>query len=145
MSQEDHFRKLENMYQAAPCNAYYKPRLTVGNGTARLVLPVGSHLYHAAGAVHGSAYFKALDDAAFFSANSLVKDVFVLTVTFNLYLERPVSGGDLTAVGKVVSRSPRLIVAESFLYDDQEREIARGSGTFMKSRVPLTGEIGYRD
>ena len=37
---------------------------------------------HAAGAVHGSYYFKVLDDACYFAANSLVSDVFVLTVSF---------------------------------------------------------------
>lgn len=28
-SNEAHFRKLENMYHAAPCNAYYAPILKV--------------------------------------------------------------------------------------------------------------------
>jgi len=46
-------------------------------------------------AMHGSVYFKCLDDAAFFAANSIVQEVFVLTVTFNVVLLRPVAAGAL--------------------------------------------------
>jgi acyl-coenzyme A thioesterase PaaI-like protein len=45
-------------------------------------------------------YFKLLDDAAFFAVNSVVRDVFVLTVSFNIYLTRPVSAGELKASGR---------------------------------------------
>ncbi len=40
-------------------------------------------------------------------------------------------------------RSRRLLIAESVLTDQEGRELARGSGSFMKSRVELTPEIGY--
>jgi acyl-coenzyme A thioesterase PaaI-like protein len=69
------------------------------------VIPVRPEFFHAAHAVHGSVYFKALDDAAFFAVNSLVTDVFVLTASYNLYLTRPVTEGALRAVGRVVHRS----------------------------------------
>ncbi len=89
--------------------------------------------FHAAGAVHGSHYFKALDDAAFFAVASLVDDNFVLTASFNMYFERPVSAGTLTAIGKVIQRGRRVFLAESRLTDDDGCELARGSGTFMRS------------
>jgi uncharacterized protein (TIGR00369 family) len=88
-------------------------------------------------------YFKALDDAAFFAVNSLVDDVFILTVSFNLYLTRPISEGEMKATGRVIHRSRRLFVAESELIDAKGREIARGSGTFMRSTIPLSPELGY--
>jgi uncharacterized protein (TIGR00369 family) len=93
--------------------------------------------------VHGSVYFKALDDAAFFAANSLVTDVFVLTATFNIYFMRPISEGELKATGWVVHRSRNLIVAESEVQDSLGRQIARGSGTFMRSQIALGPEVGY--
>jgi uncharacterized protein (TIGR00369 family) len=140
---EEHFRKLERMYAQAPINRYYSPRLRISEGHAELVIPVKPDFFHAAGAVHGSVYFKALDDAAFFAANSLVTDVFVLTVAYNVYLTRPISDGELIATGRVVHRSRQLLIAESEVKNSQGREIARGSGSFLKSQIPLTPEIGY--
>jgi uncharacterized protein (TIGR00369 family) len=143
MPADDHYRKLERLYHAAPINEYYRPRLTVGDGRAELVIPVRPEFFHAAGAVHGSVYFKALDDAAFFAANSLVEDVLVLTASFNLYLLRPISAGELRATGRVVHRSLRVILAESELTDAHDRPIARGSGSFMRSEIRLGPEVGY--
>jgi uncharacterized protein (TIGR00369 family) len=141
---EAHYRKLERMYAGAPTNVYFRPQLHVGEGVAEVRLAVRPDFFHAAGAVHGSVYFKALDDATFFAANSLVDDVFVLTTSFNLYLLRPVSAGELLARGRVVHRSTRLLVAEGVLSDERGREVARGSGTFLPSTIRLSEEIGYR-
>ena len=141
---EDHFRKLERMYASARINDYFQPTLTVSEGRAEVAIPVRPDFFHAAHAVHGSVYFKALDDAAFFAVNSLVPDAFVLTVTFNVYLTRPVSVGTLRAVGRVVHRSRQLFVADAELFDDQSRQVARGSGSFMRSSIPLAPAVGYR-
>jgi acyl-coenzyme A thioesterase PaaI-like protein len=79
---EEHYRTLEKMYASAPCNGYYAPEIHVSHGNAEVVIPVQPKFFHAAGATHGSVYFKALDDAAFFAVSSLVTDVFALTVSF---------------------------------------------------------------
>jgi len=131
------------MYAAAPINRYFEPDLRISEGKAELTILIKPDFFHAAGAVHGSVYFKALDDAAFFAANSLVLDVFVLTATFNVYLTRPISTGELRASGIVVHRSPNLIVADSVAADADGRQVGRGSGTFMRSRIALSPEIGY--
>jgi uncharacterized protein (TIGR00369 family) len=125
---KNHYRKLEDMYHSAPCNEYYSPKLTVSKGKAEIVIPIRKDFFHAAGATHGSVYFKALDDAAFFSVNSLVKDVFVLTSNFNIYLIRPITSGEMKAVGTVVSVTRSQFIAEAVLFDSKGREIARGSG-----------------
>jgi uncharacterized protein (TIGR00369 family) len=138
-----HYRKLERMYHAAPTNAYYRPRLTIGHGEAELEIAVRPEFFHAAAAVHGSVYFKALDDASFFAVNSLVTDVFVLTVSYNIYLTRPVSSGVLRAKAKLVHRSRQLFLADGELFDGEGRQIARGSGSFMRSSIALTPDIGY--
>ncbi len=140
----EHLRRLERMYRAAPNNAYYLPELAVRPGRARVCFAVRPDFYHAAGAVHGSVYFKALDDAAYFAASSLVTDVFLLTAAFELQLRRPVRGGRLTALGKVLQASDQEILAEARLYDHQEHEVARGEGRFVRGQTPLTPEIGYR-
>ena len=143
MPNEEHFRKLERMYSTARINAFFAPTLHITEGQAEITVPVRPDFFHAAHAVHGAVYFKMLDEAAFFAVNSLVEDVFVLTVTFNLYLTRPVTAGLLTAKGRVVHASKRLYVAESMLTDDQGKELARGSGSFMRSQIALTADLGY--
>jgi uncharacterized protein (TIGR00369 family) len=140
---EEHFRKLERMYHGAPINRYFQPTLRVSNGTAELHMSVKPEFFHAAHAVHGCVYFKALDDAAFFAVSSLVADVFVLTASYNIYLTRPVTEGVLRASGRVVHSSRKLFLAEAELVDAQERLVARGSGSFMRSTIALTPQVGY--
>jgi uncharacterized protein (TIGR00369 family) len=141
---EEHYRKLERMYAGAPVNEYFAPVMHIGDGVAEVTIEVRPDFFHAAHAVHGVVYFKLLDDAAFFAANSLVADVFVLTVSLNVYLTRPVTEGVMKSVGRVVHQSRRLLIAEAEVVDSQGRQLARGSGSFMPSQIPLTPEIGYR-
>jgi uncharacterized protein (TIGR00369 family) len=143
MADEEHLRKLEQLYLAAPTNVYYQPSIHVALGEAEIEIPVRPEFFHAAGAVHGSVCFKALDDAAFFAVNSLVTDVFVLTVSFNIHLVRPLSEGRLRATGRVAHGSRRLFVAESRAVDGDGALIATGSGMFMRSTIKLTPQIGY--
>ena len=143
MKLEEHFRKLERMYLSAPINRYFAPEIRIEEGSAEVTILVRPDMFHAAGAVHGAVYFKALDDAAFFAANSVIEKVFALTVSFNSYLLRPISGGEMTATGRLVHHHPRLMVAESVVLDSAGREIARGSGTFVPSKIRLSAEIGY--
>jgi uncharacterized protein (TIGR00369 family) len=140
-----HYRRLERMYLSAQFNEIYRPTLTIREGEAEVAFDAGPHLHHAGNAVHGANYFKALDDAAFFAVNSLVEDVFVLTVTFNIQLLRPISEGRMIATGKVVNAGRTVWVADSTLVDDQGRLLARGSGTFMRSKVALSEIASYTD
>lgn len=144
MSNQEHYRKLERMYLSAPVNEYYAPGIHISEGQAQVSISVRRDFFHAADAVHGAVYFKLLDDSSFFAANSLVEDVFVLTVSYNVYFLRPISEGVMKATGKVIQESRRLIIAESVVVDSEGKEIARGSGTFMRSKIQLTEEIGYK-
>ncbi len=137
MTESQHFRKLEQAYLNARCNEYYQPQIKISRGEAEIVIAVQEKYFHAAHAVHGSVYFKMLDDAAYFAVNSLVRDVFVLTVSFHLHLLRPISRGTMRAIGKAYFSSRALYAGESILYDDKGREIARGSGLFAKSKLEI--------
>ena len=139
----EHYRKLERMYLSAPINDFFQPTIKIERGRAVITNPVRRELFHAAGAAHGSVYFKVLDDSAWFAVNSLVTDVFVLTTAFTTYLTRPVTSGILTAIGEVVNEGRTQWLAEAVVYDEEDREVGRGSGTFVKSRSLLTPEIGY--
>lgn len=139
-----HFKKLENMMHSAPMVKLTGARASISEGEAVITLPVRQDFFHAAGALHGSLYFLALDNAAFFAVNSLVEDVFVLTASLTTYMTRPVTEGTVKAVGKVVSRGRTQFIAESVLYDAEGQEVGRANGIFVKSRIPLSEKIGYR-
>lgn len=140
-----HFETLVAMYDRAPINKWFQPRLRILEaGRAEIDLPIREDFHHAARAIHGAVYFKALDDATFFAVQSLVTDSFVVTSSFQLYFLRPVSDGELLARGQVVSRSKRLYIAEGVLFDSRGKEVGRGSGTFMPSSIQLGPDLGYR-
>ena len=143
MADNEHYRKLENMMHSAPFVKLTGIQLAVTKGEAQITLPVRKDFFHAAGAMHGALYFLALDNAAYFAVNSLVKNVFVLTSSFTTYMTRPVSEGVVKAVGKVVYQNRTQFIAESVLYDSKNREIARANGVFVRSKIPLSDKIGY--
>jgi len=139
-----HYRALERLYRAAPVNRLFPSTLAIPReGRSRLVFAVEPAVFHAAGAAHGTIYFKMLDDAAFYAANSLVTDRFLLTTSFNLHFTKPVRGGEVVAEGRWISGRKRVLVAESRLVDADGDEIGRGTGTFMRSRIPLSRLDGY--
>ncbi len=142
---DEHFRGLERAYSAAPVTRWMGSSASVGDGRATVTLPVREDFHHAAAAVHGSLYFRALDDAAFFAANSKVEDVLVLTSSFHIQFFRPVSAGTLRAEGRVVHRAARLVTADAELFDQAGTLLARGSGTFAISRISLSELPGYSD
>jgi uncharacterized protein (TIGR00369 family) len=131
------------MYLAAPVNELYLPTIAISAGRATVEFEVVDQYFHAANALHGSVYFKALDDSAFFAAASIIRDRFVLTTSFTIYLTQPVTGGRLRAEGQLATHTANLLVAESVLFNG-DREVARGSGTFVPSKIELTTALGYR-
>lgn len=141
-----HFRALESLYASAPINGLFESRLEIASeGYARIRFTVSPDMFHAAHAAHGTIYFKMLDDAAFYAANSLVTDRFLLTTAFNLHFTKPVRGGTVIAEGRWISGKRRVFVAEAHLTDEEGDEIGRGTGTFMRSHIALSSLAGYRN
>jgi len=140
-----HFRALESLYASAPINSLFRSRLLIEReGESVIRFEVDKSLHHAAGAAHGTVYFKMLDDAAFYAANSLVSDRFLLTTGFNLHFTAPIRSGKVEARGRWVSGKRRVFVAEASLVDEDGEEIGRGTGTFMRSHIALSGLAGYK-
>lgn len=144
MRQDEHYQRLQSMYQAAPLNDFYSPTMTVSEGGAEISIELNPKYFHAGQAVHGSVYFKMLDDAAFFAANSLEPDYFVLTTSFTTYLTRPISTGTMKAVGKVVNKNRTQFIAEAVVYNSKEQEVGRGNGIFVRSKSKLMDVDGYK-
>jgi len=143
-----HWRALESLYASAPINHLFRSEMTIiGEGQSRITFDIDPSCFHAAGAAHGTIYFKMLDDAAFYAANTLVTDRFLLTTSFNLHFARPIRSGRVTAEGRWVSGRRRVLVAEARLIaqsdNGEDEEVGRGTGTFMRSRIALSGLEGY--
>ncbi len=143
MSDAEHYRKLERMYAAAPISKWYGATIAIAESQAEVRLATRPEFDHAAHAVHGSVYFRALDDAAFFAVNSRVREVLVLTVSFTVHFARPVKSGELRAVGRMLHGSGRLFLAEAELLDGEGQLLGRGSGVFTRSAIALEPGIGY--
>jgi uncharacterized protein (TIGR00369 family) len=142
--EEAHFRALEQLYRSAAINRLFPSRLTIpAAGISRIDFDVDERVHHAAGAAHGTIYFKMLDDAAFYAANSLVTDRFLLTTSFNLLFTRPIRNGPIRAEGRWINGRRRVYVAEASLIDSEGEEVGRGTGTFMRSQFPLADLPGY--
>ena len=140
-----HLRSLESLYDSAPINRLFESRLALAiAGQSHIHFTVSTSAFHAAGAAHGTLYFKMLDDAAFYAANSLVTDRFLLTTAFNLHFTRPMRVGAMIAEGKWISGKRRVFVAEARIIDSDGEEYARGTGTFLRSHIALSGLDGYR-
>ena len=143
--EDAHFRSLEALYRSAPINRQYRSELKiVGPGRSEIAFEVDESTFHAAHAAHGTIYFKMLDDAAFYAANSLISDRFLLTTAFNLHFTRPMRGGQAKAEGRWISGKRRVLVAEARIVDAEGEECARGTGTFLRSHIALSGLAGYR-
>jgi uncharacterized protein (TIGR00369 family) len=140
-----HLRALEALYASAPVNQLFKSRLSLPEaGRSEIAFAVAPESFHAAGAAHGTLYFKMLDDAAFYACNGLVSDRFLLTTAFNLHFTKPMRDGAARAEGRWISGKRRVFVAEARIVDSEGEECARGTGTFMRSHIGLSGLDGYR-
>ena len=140
-----HWRALESLYRSAPINRTFASELQIEEaGHARIRFDIDESVFHAAGAAHGTVYFKMLDDAAFYACNSLVSDRFLLTTAFNLNFTAPIRSGPIVAEGRWISGKRRVFIAESRLVDPDGEEVGRGTGTFMRSHIDLSGLPGYR-
>lgn len=142
---EEHHRRLERMYLQARINRQHFPSTTIQIGEEQTVvtLEVGSSYHHALGGAHGLVYFKLMDDSAYFSAQSGVRDAFLYTTQFDVHLVRPITTGRVTATGKLRFASRELWIAESRVLDAHGKEVGFGTGHFARSRQALTPEIGY--
>jgi acyl-coenzyme A thioesterase PaaI-like protein len=56
---------------------------------------------------------------------------------------RPIVAGPVIAEGRWVNGRRRVLVADARLIGPDGEEAARGTGTFMRSRIPLSSLKGY--
>jgi len=123
------------MYLKAPIQKLYPGiDLKVTENEAVITLPAGKSFHHAGGSLHGSVYFRLLDDACYFAAMEQVKDYFMLTKNFNVEFKRPHVEGKITAKGKLIREKNGEFYCEGELFNEAGKIIATGSGVFVRNR-----------
>jgi len=132
-----HFNRLVKMYENAPINKIFNPNIKISLGKSEISILVKSDFFHSANSLHGSIFFKMLDDAAYFAAHSYIDDYFLVTASFSINFIQPVTNGIIKSIGQVDSRYENKIKAESFLYDQKNVKVAFGKGVFVRSKFPL--------
>ena len=134
---DDFYQSLISIYNSAPINITYKPKMTIKKESATISVSVSKQHFHAANYLHGSAIFKLLDDAAYFSAQSVEQNYFLVTASFNSHFIRPINSGILIGHGTVIESTKTQIFADSHIENEDGKIIAKGSGIFMKSTIEI--------
>jgi len=131
------------MYLDAPIQKLYPGiDLEVMHHQAVITLPAGKSFHHAGNSLHGSVYFRLLDDACYFAAMSVMEDWFLLTKSFSIEFLRPHFDGLITAKAKLISEEGEKFFCEGELFNNEGKIIAKGSGDFVRSKLPLKELIG---
>jgi len=139
----EHYTKLQRMYLSAEANRLDAPEIRIERASCEVSIAIRSAHFHSAGAVHGSVYFRLLDDSAYFAAASLERKCFLVTTQFSIHFVRPANRDRLRAIGTVLYRTQRITVAEAKAFDYKGRLVATGSGSFISSQSPLDDRVGY--
>ena len=93
--------------------------------------PVESGHFHGGNALHGAAYFKLLDDAAYFAAASIHTTSFLVTGMYSIKFIKPVYSGVITAKGVLAEPSGKYFKSSSRLFNESGELLAEGSGIFI--------------
>ena len=134
-----HYKKLEKIYLNANLNKeiYSDTEIIISNNYSEIKMPIKEDYFHALKAIHGSIYFKMLDDAAFFAAQSVVEDYMLLTASFNITFKMPVQNGYIKSIGKLCSASEQGFTADAKMYNSKNEIVAFGNGIFKKSKISI--------
>jgi uncharacterized protein (TIGR00369 family) len=142
---QDHYRKLERMYMSARIQKKYPGiHLTVDKRHAMISLPVDESYHHAGGYMHGSVYFRLLDDVCYFAAMSEELNHFYVTSEFSIQFFRPLKNGIIRAESNEIKWLENEFHVKGTLYNEEGKKLASGSGIFKKSRYQLDESVGYR-
>ncbi len=109
--------------------------VSMGDGQARLVMPVEETLLQIYGTVHGGAIASLADSAvavALISASTEGEKAF--TVELKLNFLAPATNGELTAEARLFHRGRTIAAGEVDVKDDRGRLLAKGIATYVPVR-----------
>ena len=129
--------KLISDYLDHPMHKDLRLNLTYKKGVAKLVLDVMPQNLNLVGILHGSFFFKLMDDACFFSIMTINNVLFVATSNFSVTYFRPVLKGKITATASVIESSDFKYFCQCIIVNEFDDKIASGSGTFIKPKKTI--------
>ncbi|WP_407649404.1 PaaI family thioesterase [Brevibacillus composti] len=104
----------------------------VGDDRYRFELPLTPFMHNSLGAVHGGILATLIDSVMGSLVNrTLPPDQYAVTTELKTNYLRPGRGERLRAEAGVLHRGRTLVVLEGSVYDDRDRLIAHGTGTFI--------------
>jgi uncharacterized protein (TIGR00369 family) len=105
----------------------------IGSGTATLVLKVRKELTQNHGVVHGGAIASLIDTATAFAIISVLPPrERVTTVDLTISYLRPVTGGRVKAVARVLRSGQRLFAVSADVFDRDGKLTATALSTYIK-------------
>lgn len=110
----------------------------VGEGTARVKMPVGLEHLNGVGTVHGGAIFGLADFAFAIAVNSLGKIAVALNCVIS-YLKPGRNESVLTALARTLSVSNSTALIEVRIEDEAGQLISLFQGTAYRTREELSG------
>ena len=109
--------------------------VAMGNGYARLVMPVEERLLQVFGVVHGGATASLADSAvAVALISTSAEDEKALTVELKLNYLAPVTHGLLTAEARLFHRGRTIAAGDVEVRNGDGRLVAKGIATYMPVR-----------
>lgn len=137
-----HFEDLEKLY-LKKLNKFFNPGIWISEGESEIVISIQKQICHVDGSVFGSVCSSLLQDAAALAVNTKIPRFFVQAEYFNSYLTNNIAYNQLVARARYLNMSGDQYVAEAVITDSNKKEIARGSGIFIKSNISLDSEISF--
>lgn len=105
----------------------------VGSGTATLGLKVRKELKQNHGVVHGGAIASLIDTATAFAILSLLEpNEKVTTVDLTISYLRPITGGRITAIARVLRAGRRLLVVSAEVFDKDGKLTTTALSTYIR-------------
>ena len=142
---DEHYLRLEKMYHTAPFNLSLNSTIIVNDGKSTVKARAEESMHHAGNLMHGAYYFMLLDNATFFAANSLVKDVLLLTQGFEIEFLHPVSKGELVCQGTFKEKRMGTYIATGELFNGKGELVGLGTGKFRRSKIMLNSISKYSE
>ncbi|MFP3389959.1 PaaI family thioesterase [Brevibacillus sp. SIMBA_040] len=100
--------------------------------TYRFDVPLTVYMHNSGGAVHGGILATLIDSAMGSLINrSLSPAEYAVTTELKINYLRPGKGKRLRAEATFLHRGQTLVVMESTVYDERNKRVAHGTGTFI--------------
>ena len=131
------YELLQKIYKAAPTYHLAPPQMQISEGEAVFSINVLPDMLNTAGFLHGAFIFKLMDECSHMAAQTLVDDGLLVTSSFNMYFIKPVKSGEIKGIGKLLKANRQKYLVEAIVVNENNEEIARGMGEFMKANIEL--------